>query len=57
MNKFILKATDLDGYLMESDLEYLSRMNELYEQAMASFKILSTSTSEAQKRHEEDILI
>jgi uracil phosphoribosyltransferase len=57
VNKFILKATDLDGYLMESDLEYLSRMNEFYEQAMASFKILSTSTSEAQKRHEENILI
>ena len=57
MNRFILKAMDLDGYLSQSDLEYLSRMNELYEKALVSFNILSTTTSEAQRHHEENFLI
>ncbi len=57
VGKVILKAEDLDGYLTASDLEYLSRMDGLYRQAMVSFDILATSASASQKHHEEEVLI
>ena len=57
MNKVILKAEDLDGYLNAGDLDYLSRMDALYRQAMLSFNILSTSTSATQRRREEQSII
>ncbi len=57
MSKVILKAEDLDGYLNAGDLEYLSRMDGLYRQAMVSFNILSTSASSSQKHHEEEVII
>jgi len=57
VSKVILKAEDLDGYLNAGDLEYLSRMDGLYRQAMVSFNILSTSASSSQKHHEEEVII
>ena len=40
MDKVILKATDLDGYLTEEDKSRLQEMNELYDNAMKSFAVL-----------------
>jgi uracil phosphoribosyltransferase len=41
MNKVVLKAEDLDGYLCASDKEYLDRMDALYRRAMQCFPALS----------------
>jgi uracil phosphoribosyltransferase len=57
MSKVILKARDLDGYLTEGDKASLARMDSLYRQAMVSFNILSTSSSDADRRREEGQLI
>lgn len=57
MSKIIFKAEDLDGYLNTKDMEYLSKMDLLYRHAMASFNMLVTTTSNAQKRDEEKALI
>jgi len=57
VSKIILKAEDLDGYLNDKDLSYLTEMDALYRQAMVSFNILSTSTSDSQRRAEEQTLI
>ncbi|MGL4981928.1 MAG: uracil phosphoribosyltransferase [Treponemataceae bacterium] len=40
--KIIERAEALDGYLTDSDFKYLEKMNEIYSEAMKSFKILST---------------
>ncbi|MDR3342329.1 MAG: uracil phosphoribosyltransferase [Treponema sp.] len=57
MNKVILKAEDLDGYLTGADREYLSRMDKVYREVMSSFSILSTSRLEREKEREEENLI
>lgn len=57
MNKVILKAQDLDGFLTAEDNAYLARMDALYKQAMVSFNILSTSRSVLERRREEETLI
>lgn len=57
MSKIILKATDLDGLLTSEDNAHLARMDTLYRQAMVSFDILSTTSSEWEKRKEEASLI
>lgn len=45
MNKVVLKADSLDGYLTPKDHEYLQKMDSLYENAMKSFAILSNPES------------
>ncbi|MDR3170908.1 MAG: uracil phosphoribosyltransferase [Treponema sp.] len=57
MNKIILKAEDLDGYLTDTDREHLSRMDKMYREVMSSFTILSTSRLEREKQREEENLI
>ncbi len=57
MNKIVLKAQDLDGYLTESDKETISRMDGIYRQVMLSFSILSTSGSAQERKREEQNLI
>ena len=42
LSEIILKAESLDGYLTEQDQKYLSELDTMYEQAMKSFKILSS---------------
>ncbi|MDR1104827.1 MAG: uracil phosphoribosyltransferase [Treponema sp.] len=56
MNRVILKAGDLDGYLAGADWDYLSRMDVLYREVMESFKLLSSGIPE-QRRKAEDRLI
>jgi len=57
MNKVILKAQDLDGYLTEADNASIARMDDLYRQAMVSFNILNTGKSKQETRKEETRLI
>jgi uracil phosphoribosyltransferase len=57
MNKIILKAEDLDGYLTEADKDYISRMDKFYREVMSSFSILSSSRLEKEKHKEEENLI
>ena len=57
MNKVVLKAQDLDGYLTEADKSNIARMDTVFRQAMLSFNILSVTTSAAERRREEQSLI
>ncbi len=57
MNKVVLKAQDLDGYLTEADKANIARMDGLYRQVMLSFSILSNSGSASERRKEEQSLI
>ncbi len=56
-SKVILKAEDLDGYLTEKDQEFLSRLDSLYEEAMKSFKILSSGGFSSTMATEEKKII
>ena len=57
MGKVVLKAQDLDGYLTEADKNSLGKMDALYRQAMVSFNILNTASSEGERKKEEKALI
>ncbi|HAP43097.1 MAG: uracil phosphoribosyltransferase [Spirochaetes bacterium GWD1_61_31] len=56
MNKIILKASDLDGYLNETDRRLLEGMDTLYGKAMQSFKVLTGSLGDAQRKHTEELI-
>jgi uracil phosphoribosyltransferase len=56
MNKVILKAEDLDGYLSAADKDYLFRMDALYGKVMQSFSRLSSGL-QGERRSAEDTLI
>lgn len=45
MNKIILKAQDLDGFLTKEDGELLSRMDDLYARAMLAYQDLDASAT------------
>jgi len=57
MNKVVLKAQDLDGYLTDDDRVLIDRMDTLYRKAMLSFSILSAARGELERRKEESHLI
>ena len=57
MNKVVLKAEDLDGFLTVTDKENLSRMDSLYREALACFNILSTTRLKQEQKREEDNLV
>ena len=57
MNKVILKAEDLDGYLTASDRKYIDQMDKIYREVMSSFSIMDKSKLEKEKRKEEDNLV
>jgi uracil phosphoribosyltransferase len=57
MNKVILKAEDLDGYLTGADREYIARMDRAYREVMSSFSILAASRLDKEKQREEENLI
>ena len=56
MNKVILKAQDLDGYLTQEDNKRIATMDALYRDAMVSFNILNTSKSKQEAKKEESRL-
>lgn len=57
MDKIILRATDLDGYLTDSDKKYLKQINNYYFQAQSSFEILASSHSEQRLKKEKRKLV
>jgi uracil phosphoribosyltransferase len=57
MDKIILKAEDLDGYLSEGDRSCLAGMDRVYREVMSGFSILSTSRIPREKQREEENLI
>ncbi|MCF7927597.1 MAG: uracil phosphoribosyltransferase [Spirochaetales bacterium] len=56
-NNVVLKATDLDGFLTETDKERLDKMHFHYRQAMDSFQVLSATNSEERRKREKEQLI
>jgi len=57
MNKVVLKASDLDGYLTKEDKNNLQEMNEIYNKAMDSFKVLDTGEDPSMLEREKRTLI
>jgi len=57
MNKVILKAEDLDGYLTAADRECIDYMDRIYREVMSCYSILETSRLEKEKKREEETLI
>ena len=57
MNRVILKAEDLDGYLQERDREYLARMDQHYRKVMESFKFLSSAIPEERRMAEDGLIV
>ncbi len=57
MNKVVLGADSLDGYLTEKDHSYLDRMDVLYARAMDSFKILAAGGFTSALANEEKKVI
>ncbi|TFG84417.1 MAG: uracil phosphoribosyltransferase [Spirochaetales bacterium] len=53
MNRVVLKAQDLDGYLNDDDRAMLDRMDGMYRRAMLSFNLLGAAKQEAERRKEE----
>lgn len=56
MEKIILKATDLDGYLTDEDKNYIKKIDTYYSRATISFEILSQSHSEQRLKKEKNNL-
>lgn len=46
MDKVVLTAQDLDGYLLEGDIENIAEMDELYARALDAARILESSRNE-----------
>jgi uracil phosphoribosyltransferase len=57
MDRVVLTAEDLDGYLTGADRESLSAMNEHYRSAAASFGVLASSQSPGRLGAERERLI
>ncbi|MCX7024232.1 MAG: uracil phosphoribosyltransferase [Spirochaetes bacterium] len=57
MNKVVLKAQDLDGYLTAGDVAAIDRMDGMFRHAMVEFNILATTKSDAERSREEGKLI
>lgn len=57
MDKKVLKATDLDGYLTDDDKRHLDQMDELYGQVIDASKLLSSTQNESRLNAEKQRLI
>ena len=57
MNKVVLKAEDLDGFLTEADKTCLADMDGVYREALGLFDILGKTSSVAERKQTEDKLI
>ncbi|MDR1374228.1 MAG: uracil phosphoribosyltransferase [Treponema sp.] len=57
MNKVVLKAEDLDGFLEESDKSYIAKMDKIYREVLSCFNFLSTTRSDTERKREEANLI
>ncbi|MDR2553289.1 MAG: uracil phosphoribosyltransferase [Treponema sp.] len=57
MNKVVLKAEDLDGFLTDADKANITLMDSQYRKALACFNILATTRLETENRRETENLI
>lgn len=57
MNKIILKASDLDGYLNEDDKQKLQHMDEMYSEAIKEFSVISSGSHEKRLQTAKEQLI
>ncbi|MCK5200325.1 MAG: uracil phosphoribosyltransferase, partial [Spirochaetales bacterium] len=57
MNKIVLKAEDLDGYLTENDRNNIRQLDDFFAEATGSFEILSSSHNEERLKKEKNRLI
>jgi uracil phosphoribosyltransferase len=57
MNRIVLKAEDLDGFLEESDKAFIAKMDRIYREVLSCFSFLSTTRSGAERKREEANLI
>ncbi|MDR0684398.1 MAG: uracil phosphoribosyltransferase [Spirochaetaceae bacterium] len=57
MNKVILKAEDLDGFLTEADKTAITGMDSVYRAVLASFRQYSVSLLEKEREKEKENLI
>ncbi|AFG38191.1 uracil phosphoribosyltransferase [Spirochaeta africana] len=57
MDKIILTASDLDGYLTDADKSALSDMDQLYAEALESSRVLATSQNESRLAEAKERLI
>ena len=57
MDTIVLKATDLDGYLTDSDRASLDAMDELYGEVTEASRVLSSSQNEQRLAQEKQRLI
>jgi uracil phosphoribosyltransferase len=56
MDKVVLQAADLDGYLTAADGEAIARVGELYDRALKDFAILDRGPGPQRHRSEERLL-
>jgi uracil phosphoribosyltransferase len=57
MNEIILKAEDLDDYLLESDHKYIDHMDTIFREVMGCYSILNASKNKKEIKKEEETLI
>jgi uracil phosphoribosyltransferase len=57
MEKVVLTASDLDGYLLEQDSAHIAEMDELYAQALEASRVLESSSNEKRITEEKQRLI
>ena len=57
MDKKILRATDLDGFLADEDKQHLDQMDAIYGQVLSASKVLSSSRNESRLNTEKQKLI
>ena len=56
MNRIILNAEDLDGYLSDADRNYLERMDNLFKAVMNDFTLLSSGQKEDRRKAEATLI-
>jgi len=56
MNKIVLKAEDLDGYLTARDKDCIADMDGLYAQVMGSFSLLDSGLPAERRKGEDGII-
>ncbi|MDR1363789.1 MAG: uracil phosphoribosyltransferase [Spirochaetaceae bacterium] len=57
MNKVILKAEDLDGFLTEDDKVAIAAMDNIYGKVLASFRLYSAAAGERERENQKENLI
>lgn len=57
MKQVILRARDLDDYLLDKDKEYVAEMDELYSGALETMRVLNSSPNEERQRRAKQSLI